>query len=72
MLDLNAPAPVAGRPQPRAPLELNLVALVLIGLITLAELAAATFGGLQLGFATAIAGNAVTGLFAIINRSPAP
>lgn len=63
-------APVAAAVRPRAPLELNVIALVLVGVVTLAELAAITWGGVQLGVATAIAGNTVTGLFAIINRSP--
>ncbi len=68
--------PVAAAPaapvKPRARLEINLVALILVGVITLAELAAVVWGGTQLGVTTAIAGNAVTGLFAIISRSPAP
>lgn len=65
-----ASAPVSAPAKPRAPLEINMVALALIGAVTLAELAAVVWGGVQLGIATAIAGNTVTGLFAIINRSP--
>ncbi|MDR3513876.1 MAG: hypothetical protein P4L73_19735 [Caulobacteraceae bacterium] len=64
-----ASAPVAAPKRRRAPVELNVIALVLVGVLTLAELAAVTFWGVQIGIATAIAGNAITGLFAVINRS---
>lgn len=69
--EASAAAPVVASARPRAPLELNVIALGLVGLVTMAELAAVSFGGVQIGVATAIAGNTVTGLFAVINRSPA-
>jgi hypothetical protein len=63
-----APVAAPGRP----PLEINLLAIAGIVVIALADIAAVSFFSVGAGVVTLISGPTITGLFAIISRSPAP
>ena len=65
-------APVAAPARPRAPLEMNLLAIGGVVAIALADIAAVAFFGLTAGVVSMISTPPLTGLFAIINRSATP
>lgn len=64
-----APAPVSAPVKPRAPLELNVICLG--GIIILGVADAVALGcGVSIGAITMASSPVLTGLFAVINRSP--
>ena len=65
-------APAVAPAFPRPSLEMNLVAVGGVVAIALADIAAVAFFGLGAGVVSMISTPPLTGLFAIINRSPAP